>query len=539
MSDLKITDLTALAVGDVASDDLLAVVDASADETKKLAAGDLLTAGVSFLAPGAIPIAKVDTTGIVLAADSVGSSQIITGAVGTDELADGSVTNVKLAAASLTADKFTDQTANVVLAGPIGGAAATPTFRALDAADLPIATTTTLGGVIVPTPGGLVVDGAGNVTIGNTVTPKSLGWIDHDENGLITSSRALLGSDIPVAGAATRGTVAVNGFGLAMSGDEIRHTNNVFGADLGFITYDDQGHIVAGRPISPSDLPPANATDLGAVSIGSGLIVNAFGEISVGLGDASTVGGYALGPEFSVNASNQLELFSVATNILSGLIVNRQLDVGAVGGTNLAALSTCKIASTLPASGDYAGQLFYNTSNADLLLWDGNTYRSVSTAGGPTLPPSTLILAGTYDASTNRLDSVTAEGSAVGYVAGAALPSASPTNQACYVVVSQTGTGVAPAPTKTLEPPDLLLSTGTSYQLIENSQTVSGQIASNISFTPTGSITATNVQAALAEVDSKAGGTTLPPGTAAEEYLKWNSTLLAWQPSNTLDGGVY
>jgi hypothetical protein len=31
----------------------------------------------------------------------------------------------------------------------------------------------------------------------------------------------------------------------------------------------------------------------------------------------------------------------------------------------------------------------------------------------------------------------------------------------------------------------------------------------------------------------------LPPGTAAEEYLKWNSTLLAWQPSNTLDGGRY
>ena len=35
------------------------------------------------------------------------------------------------------------------------------------------------------------------------------------------------------------------------------------------------------------------------------------------------------------------------------------------------------------------------------------------------------------------------------------------------------------------------------------------------------------------------GGTTLLPGTAAEEYLKWNSTLLAWQPSNTLDGGSF
>ena len=40
-------------------------------------------------------------------------------------------------------------------------------------------------------------------------------------------------------------------------------------------------------------------------------------------------------------------------------------------------------------------------------------------------------------------------------------------------------------------------------------------------------------------LDGCGGGTTLLPGTAAEEYLKWNSTLLAWQPSNTLDGGGY
>lgn len=505
MSDLKITDLTALAEADVATGDLLAIVDVSADETKKVTAGDLITASVDFLATGAIPIAKVDTTGISLAADSVGSSQISTGAVGSDELATGSVTNVKLAAGSLTADKFGSQSANVVLAGPIGGAAATPTFRALDAADIPIATTTALGGVIVPTSGGLAVDGAGNVTINNSVTPASRGWIDHDADGLITASRALLGSDVPVAATSTRGTVAVNGFGLAMSGNEIRHSNSVVGTDLGFVTYDNQGHITAARLLLPLDLPPATVSDPGAVSVGSGLSVTALGELSVGLGDASTVGGYALGPEFSVNGSNQLTLFSVATNLLSGLIVNGQLDTGAVDGTNLATQSTCKIASSLPASGDYTGQLFYNTTNADLLLWDGNTYRTVSTAGG------TLVLAGTYDASTNLLDSVTAQGSAVGYVNGAALPSASATNRGYYVVVSQTGTGVAPAPLVTLEPPDLLLSTGTAYQLIENSQTISGQIASNVGFTPVGSIAATNVQSALAEVDSeklaKAGGT--------------------------------
>jgi hypothetical protein len=35
------------------------------------------------------------------------------------------------------------------------------------------------------------------------------------------------------------------------------------------------------------------------------------------------------------------------------------------------------------------------------------------------------------------------------------------------------------------------------------------------------------------------GGASLPPGTSAEEYLKWNNTLGAWLPSDTLSGGTY
>lgn len=378
MSDLKITDLTALAEADVASGDLLAIVDVSADETKKVTAGDLITASVDFLTSGAIPIAKVDTTGITLPADSVGSSQISTGAVDSDELATGSVTNAKLAAGSLTADKFGNQSANVFLAGPIGGAAAAPTFRALDAADIPIATTTVLGGVIVPTSGGLAVDGSGNVSIANAVTPGSFGWIDHDADGLITASRALLGSDVPVATTSTRGTVAVNGFGLVMSGNEVRHSNSVVGTDLGFVTYDDQGHITAGRPLLPFDLPPATALDLGAVSIGSGIDVTVGGEISVAVGDSVTVGGYALGAEFSVNGSNQLELFSVSTSLLSGSITGGQIASATVTGSNLANEATCQIATTTPVSGDYTGQLFYNSSSGDLRIWNGSSYQAIS-----------------------------------------------------------------------------------------------------------------------------------------------------------------
>lgn len=388
MSDIKITDLTALAAVDVASGDLLAIVDVSADETKKVTAADLLEAGVDFLSAGAIPVAKVDTTGLVLPTDSVGSSQISTGAVDSDELAAGSVTNAKLASGSLTADKFGNQSSNVVLAGPIGGAAAAPTFRGLDPADLPIATTTALGGVIVPTSGGLAVDVAGNVSISNSVTPGSFGWINHDADGLITASRALLGSDIPVATTSTRGTVAVNGSGLTMSGNEIRHSNSVTAADLGFVTYDAQGHITAGRALVAGDLPIATAVAVGGISIGSGLDVTAGGEVSVAVGDSVTVGGYALGAEFGINGSDQLTINYVNTTSLVGTITTGQITDAAITGAKLANTSTCKIAASAPVSGDYTGQFFYNSSSGSLQIWNGSAYQAISV--------STTVDDGTY-----------------------------------------------------------------------------------------------------------------------------------------------
>ena len=53
MADLKISQLTALDSGDVASTDVLAVVDVSATKTKKITATDLATY-VNGLAPAGV-----------------------------------------------------------------------------------------------------------------------------------------------------------------------------------------------------------------------------------------------------------------------------------------------------------------------------------------------------------------------------------------------------------------------------------------------------------------------------------------------------
>jgi len=95
--------------------------------------------------------------------------------------------------------------------------------------------------------------------------------------------------------------------------------------------------------------------------------------------------------------------------------------------------------------------------------------------------------------------------------AGSALPAASSTNNRYYVVVSDSGTGTGNAPAEALAPPDMVLSNGTSWDLIDVSSGIGGQLASNVSFTPYGTVAATNVQAAIEDLDdtklAKAGGT--------------------------------
>ena len=59
MADLKISELSALAGSNLASADLVAVVDSSASETKKLTVGDLVANGVTLISDDTIPGAKI------------------------------------------------------------------------------------------------------------------------------------------------------------------------------------------------------------------------------------------------------------------------------------------------------------------------------------------------------------------------------------------------------------------------------------------------------------------------------------------------
>lgn len=520
MSDLKITELSSLAGGDLVAADVLPIADISASETKKVTVTDLIGFGSALLADATIPSAKINFAAGAIVAASLASNAVTTVKINADavtgpKLADQStcvvaaskaaldavtgdfvgqlglttdnlklyvwqnsawqsakaagsintvigdtagIVNVEAAASNdtitLTATLDNTSGAGQFLAGPTGGAGAV-TYRTIAGTDLPTATTSAKGGVIV-NGGGLTLSGS-TVQINNSVTPitNELRKVSYNAQGLLTASTAVTGGDLPVATTSIPGAVRP-GTGLAVDVNGVLdHTNAVTGATQNGITYDNQGHITNAVALVPGDIP-----DLSAAKLTSGT----------------------------------LDIARIGNNTVTG--------------AKLANYSITKIGDTQPTP-DQIGQFFFNPLTRDLFLWDGNVFQPIGISVGE------IVFAGTFDASagggTGLVASVTAEGTAIGLVVGSALPAAATANNRYYLVVSEAGTITSGnAPNLALAPPDIILSNGNEWTEIDVSQTFTSVTANQVGFTPAGSISATNVQAAVEELDNeklpKAGG---------------------------------
>ncbi len=427
-----------------------------------------------------------------IAANAVTEDKISASAVSTAKIADAAVTDAKVAngidGSKLSADTVTaakvistaldrgldktsgsightnDITPNTTSGITFDAQGHITETTALVAADLPEATATSIGAVSVPTDSGLTVDAAGDISINNAVTAGTAPLITFDEHGLVTGSGSLSGTDLPVATSSDAGAVIVP----ATSGLEVDASGNIFIPDQAQIaneatftkvTVNEQGIVTLGASLDAADVPNHGADKLTSGTLPAGRIA----------------ADYITG---TMMADNSTAKFGGADD--SGGIV------------------------VFPAA-DYKGQFFFDSRNEDLYIYDGNAYQPVTITSGE------IIYGGTYDADTNTIASVTTAGQAAGFTAGSALPAASADNLKYYLVVSVAGTGTAPAPTVALNPPDIILSNGSTYDRLEVSTFIASQQASNISYTPQGSIASTNVQTAITELDTeklpKAGGT--------------------------------
>lgn len=467
-----------------------------------------------MIADATIPNAK-----ILFNSASIPGSALANGAVGATQLANGAVTATKLANES-TVDLVT----SLPGAGAFIGQLALDTgnskayiwdgsqwvsFKAAGSINTAIGSTAGVVNVTVTTSGD-------QITIGTTLDDTS-GAAEFlagpTSAGGAVGYRQIIGSDLPAATTTTKGAVVVNGEGLRMDSDTantIEIDNDIVASSAyHVVTYNDKGLVTDGRLLEAGDLPPATISAKGGVIVGTGLSVDGTGLVNhtnnVISGTATKI---TFDSEGHVTGTLNLDAADIpdlnASKITGGTFATARIANDAITGEKIADYAVSKFGESQPIA-DHVGQFFFNPLDRTLYLWDSNVWQPIGVSFGE------LIFTGTYDANTNLVASVTAEGSAIGLTVGSPLPAANSANSRHYLVVSQAGTGTAPAPQVALSPPDLILSDGSNWTEIDVSQTVTAQTAINVSFSPSGGVSATNVQAAIQELDGEklplAGGT--------------------------------
>lgn len=520
MADLRISELAALAGANLAAGDLLPIADVSASETKKITVVDLVGNATTLIADATIPAAK-----ILFGAGGISGSSISNESIDTNQLTTKAVTAAKLADES-TVDLVTTLPGSGAFIGQLAldtddnkvycwNGSSWLNFKAAGSLNTVIGDTAGIVNLSVATSGDQVTittsldntSGAAQFLAGPTAAAGAATY------------RQIASGDLPTAGAGGKGAVQISGGGLAMSGDLLAIDNTVTANAAAYhvVQYTAKGLVTDGRTITAADLPAATSVIKGAVYPGSGLSVSGAGELShtnsVTAGTATKVTFDAQGHIVSTASLIADDVPSLdASKIASGTFNADRYGANTITGAKLANASTVLFGGAGSTAGvvtfptaEFKGQYFYDELNQDLYIWSGSAWLPVTIISGD------LVYAGTYNASTNLVGSTTSAGTAAGLTAGAALPAASSTNNRYYLVVSQSGTGSGNAPAVALAPPDMILSNGATWDLIDVSNAIAGQTATNISFTPYAGIVATNVQTALQELEdeklSKTGGT--------------------------------
>ena len=423
MASLTISQLAALIGANVAANDVLAIVDMSAAETKNIRVDELAISLGPLFPDGSIPSSKVDFT-------------IPPNSIGTAELQDGSVTGVKLADNSstivgprpITGGEHVGQLCidNGIIYVWDGGQWAT-----FDTANAVINITYGSGPVI------LDITKTGNDVQIDTAFQPTTGPAEFvagpTASGGIVSYRQIVGLDLPTASATEQGAVQVDGNGLEMTGSIIGLSNVVAPSNGTFhvVDYDANGQVIDGREITPTDLPVATATTNGISRPGTGLTVDASGALNhANFASPGTYPKVTVDSEGHVVAGLQLEEDDIPT--LSADKINGEIVAGgdlvlgdcAVEGFNICDYATCLMQEDFPGEGDFLGQFWYTPSTAQLRVYArGSGPENIwLPVGFGVLAQQNLRVGFTYDAATATILTTTSYGTIAGLNTGDSIP---------------------------------------------------------------------------------------------------------------------
>ena len=529
MADQKITALNELAEADVASTDVLPIADVSASETKKVTVKSLVEQGVDLIDDASIPSAKL----AAITPSSLGSSSTAKEFIAGPTDQGGAYTSRVIASTDLPAG--TDSA--------IGGAAAGTGLTSTSGTfSVDPATASARGAISVPSASGLSVDGSGVISHQSSVTGQTKNGFTVNASGHITAVGSIAAGDLPKATSSAVGGVFI-GSGLSVTGSgQLNHTDSITAGTTSGITFNSEGHITATTALAASDLPAGTTSAKGGVSVPSGaLSVSGAGALTHD-NSGVTAGTYpkvTVDVRGHVTAGTTLSASDIpdisAAKLTSGTIGTSLIANDAVTGAKLASSSVTRFAGAPDTDGvvnfgtaDFDGQFLYDATNENLYIYTGTAFKSIDIVSGE------IVFAGTYDASTNLVASVTAKGTAIGLTVGQALIAPAASNLNHYLTVSKSGTGSGNAPAEALAPPDFLLSTGTAWQVLDLSTALAATAASNVSFAPTGNIAATDVQAAIQELDTEKLASSNPNITGTATFA--GDVVLGTAASLTFEG---
>ncbi len=448
------------------------------------------------LADNAVTAAKIadDTiTATQIAANAVGSSELADNAVDTAAIATSAVTDAKIAT-GIAGTKVTDgtitaaklNTSNLdrslnVASGNLGinnavtgGASARngitynnegliTSTAALVASDIPEATTSAVGGVSVPAAGGLAITAAGALSINNTVTGITRSGITFNDQGLITSTVALVAGDLPAATASTIGAVSIPGASapLAISGTGVLSISNsgVTAGTYPKVTVSAKGFITSGTTLTASDIPDLATTKITTGQFGTNFLAN----------DSITMD----------------KLASLST----GFIQEASPDI-----------------SNLPS-----GVFWLQESTGQLRIFNGNSFFSV---GFGRLAEENLRFCGTFNASNGTITTLTAFGTSAGFTVTNAIPAGTTSLTGAYFVCVTPGNGTAVVPSTSFDAGDWCLCVGPDNWDRIDTLSGPGSVSSlndlsdvTVSSPQTGQILALQASGQFANVSVLSGGT--------------------------------
>lgn len=391
MSDQRITQLTALAEGDVAYNDVLPIVDLGASQTKKITVKDLAEAGFTIADANSFDIAKIN--------------QASATKLGTTALADDAITAAKLADdSSIAYDSVAPASNNFEGRGYVNSTSKYlqvwdgSAFRQVVAPtagieDLSV-TTGKLAANAVTT---AKVDAAG---LGAAAIATDAVTTAKIADGAVTTSKLATNSvtaDAIAAGAVDTAELAANAVTYAKI-QNVSATDKLLGrSTAGAGTLEEIACTAAGRALLDDADASAQRTTLGLGTLATqdGTFSGTHSGASSGTntGDQTITLTGAVTGSGTGNFVTTLATDAVTTaKIADGAVTTAELGAAAVTGPKLAADSSTVVSGNAPSgSGDFEGQQWINSNTGLAYVWTGATWQQTAAVQTITFTDSTPL----------------------------------------------------------------------------------------------------------------------------------------------------